>query len=71
LYESTGVYPIFPKIDVNNPRGIPEDIIVVPFNYTASRDIADSLGVEIRITLSTAFTGTVCNSTFYCLEEDE
>jgi hypothetical protein len=71
LYESTGVYPIFPKMDISNPRGIPEDIIVVPFNYTATRDIVDSLGVEIRVVLSKPFTGTVCNSTFYCLEEDE
>jgi hypothetical protein len=71
LYESTGVYPTFPKMDVNNPRGIPEDILIVPFNYTASRDINDSQGVEVRVCLSKPFTGTVCNSTFYCLEEDE
>jgi len=71
LYESTGLYPIFPKMDVNNPRGIPEDILVVPFNYTASRDIVDSQGIEIRVVLTKPFNGTVCNSTFYCLEEDE
>jgi hypothetical protein len=71
LYESTGVYPVFPKMDIAGPRGIPEDIVVVPFNYTASRDIVDSQGVEIRVVLNTPFTGTICNSTFYCLEEDE
>jgi hypothetical protein len=71
LVESTGVYPIFPKLDVNNPRGIKEDIIVVPFNYTASRDIKSSQGVEIRVTLPKEFSGTLCNTTFYCLEEDE
>jgi hypothetical protein len=71
LYESTGVYPVFPALDVSNPRGIPQDIVVVPFNYTASRDVVDSQGIEIRVVLNTPFTGFVCNSTFYCLEEDE
>jgi hypothetical protein len=71
LYESTGVYPEFPALDASGPRGIPQPVIVVPFNYTASRDIVDSQGIEIRVVLSTPFTGFVCNSTFYCLEEDE
>jgi len=71
LYESTGVYPIFPKLAVSSPRGIPEDIIVVPFNYTASRDINSSQGIEIRMVQYSEFTGTVCNCTFYCLEESE
>jgi hypothetical protein len=71
LYESTGVYPRFPALDVTGPRGIPKDIIVVPFNYTASRDIADSGGVEIRMVCGAEFGGYVCNCTFYCLLEDE
>jgi len=71
LYESTGVYPQFPKLDINGPRGIPQDIIVVPFNYTATRDILDSQGVEIRMVQGQEFTGYICNCTFYCLEETE
>lgn len=71
LYESTGVYPTFPKIDATGARGIPEDIIVVPFNYTASRDILDSQGIEIRVVMDKEFAGHVCNCTFYCLSEDE
>lgn len=71
LYESTGVYPKFPAIDASGPRGLAQDVIVVPFNYTASRDIVDSQGVEIRMKLNTPFTGLLCTSTFYCLSEDE
>jgi len=71
LYESTGVYPTFPKLDITSPRGVSQDLIVVPFNYTASRDIKASQGVEIRMVQTKEFTGTVCNCTFYCLEETE
>jgi hypothetical protein len=71
LYESTGVYPRFPALDVGGPRGMPQDIIVVPFNYTAARDINSSQGLEIRMVCTSEFTGFACNCTFYCLVEDE
>jgi hypothetical protein len=71
LYESNGVYPTFPKLDEFGSRGISCDIVIVPFNYTAARDIVDSQGVKIRMVMNKEFNGTYCNSTFYCLIEDE
>jgi hypothetical protein len=71
LYESNGVYPKFPAIAAGSPRGLSVDTLIVPFKYTASRDIVDSKGVEIRVTLNTPYAGSLVTSTFYCLEEDE
>jgi hypothetical protein len=71
LYESTGVYNAFPAIDTAGPRGLAQDVIVVPFNYTTSRDLLASQGLEIRMKLSKEFAGLLCTSTFYCLQEDE
>jgi hypothetical protein len=71
LMESNGVYPQFPKLDEFGPRGLKKDVIIVPFSYTAARDINDSQGVEIRMTMSKVAAGTYCNCTFYCLIEDE
>jgi hypothetical protein len=71
LYESNGVYPIFPKIDEAGPRGLSQDIIVVPFKYITSRDLLSGMGLEIRMKVSEPFTGLLCTSTFYCLQEAE
>jgi hypothetical protein len=73
--ESTGPFPVIPAHG-GATRGIASDLITIPFNYLAYRDIKDSQGTELRISLddgtgSIEFGGTHANVTFYCLTEDE
>lgn len=53
--------------------GIDEDIIVVPFQYPVVKDLKDSDGAEIRISIAndTPIDGYFGSLTAYCLSEDE
>jgi hypothetical protein len=73
--ESTGPFPVIPAFggSPGNTRGIGSDVITIPFNYQAYRDLKSSQGTELRVTIdgNAEMGGEFANATFYCLTEDE
>lgn len=53
--------------------GLINDVIVFPFNYIATKPLADSLGAELRIYIENdvELQGEWATATFYFLSEDE
>ena len=53
--------------------GIEEDVVIIPFNYATVKDLASSVGAEIRISVQddTPCDGYFGSLTAYCLSEDE
>lgn len=70
--ESTGPFPVIPAFG-GAERGLSSDLITIPFNYVAFRDLRASQGVEIQISMGSGVVlgGEFCSVTFYCLSEDE
>jgi hypothetical protein len=70
--ESTGPFPVIPAFG-GADRGFLSDMITIPFNYLAFRDLKSSQGLELCVCLDdgVVFTGEFCTVTFYCLSLDE
>jgi hypothetical protein len=71
--ESTGPFPVIPAFGGSGDRGISHDVITLPFDYQAYRDLKSSQGTQLRVVLenNTPLSGDFGNATFYCLSEDE
>jgi hypothetical protein len=71
--ESTGPFPVIPAFGGGGDRGIPSDVITIPFNYLAYRDMKSTQGVKMvcRVEGNTPLPGYFANATFYCLSENE
>jgi hypothetical protein len=65
--EARGAYPIIPPI--GGTRGTSNAIYGFPFQYSASRDLKASLGLElwVRTKHDRVFGGERATATFYCL----
>lgn len=71
--EANGALPNITKLGGNGWRGMPDDVVIFPWNYQAMTSLSSAAGMEIRINLEhhTPFEGDVATVTFYCLSEDE
>ncbi len=70
--EANGALPVITKLGGNGWRGMPDDVVIFPWNYQAMTTLSSEAGMEIRINLEhdTPFEGDVATVTFYCLSED-
>lgn len=71
--ESTGPYPVIPAFGGMGSRGLPSDLVTLPFNYMAYRDMKSLQGVKmvVRLEGDTPMGGYFANATFYCLTETD
>jgi hypothetical protein len=71
--EANGNYPICPAFGGSSWRGMTQDIITLPFDYSAIKPLRSSYGAEIRVYLEhdEEMEGHYGTVTFYCHSEDE
>ena len=71
--ESNGALATIPVIGGAGWRGIPQPIIVFPWDYAAMLNLSAAAGMEIRIKLQhdAPFGGGFATATLYCLSEAE
>lgn len=70
--EASGSLPVITKLGGTSWRGMPDDVVVFPWNYQAMTALSSAAGMEVRIKLEhdIPFEGDVATVTFYCLSED-
>jgi hypothetical protein len=72
--ESTGPFPVIPAFGgAGNDRAIGSDVITIPFQYQAYRDLKSSQGTQLRIRIegNIPMGGEYANATLYCLTANE
>jgi len=70
LNDCDGSYPTLPAFSMGSWRGLPQDMLTLPWNYAAVIEVIGSMGIRVEVKLDhdTPFDGTSATATFYCLE---
>jgi hypothetical protein len=72
LNDCDGNYPVMPAFGGGTWRGLPQDMLTIPWNYAAVIELISAYGAQIEISLDhdVPFGGTSATATFYCLEHE-
>jgi hypothetical protein len=73
LNDCDGNYPLLHAFGGSTWRGLPQNVITIPWNYAAMIEVKGNIGLRIEVTLDhdEPFGGTSATGTFYCLVHDE
>lgn len=69
INDCDGNYPVLPSFSTSSWRGLPQDILTIPWNYAAVIELIGANGMQLEVFLDhdEPFGGTSATGTFYFL----